>query len=35
MITKSTVEWYQFTCPRCQAQWVAHYEVGRFTDDAG
>jgi hypothetical protein len=35
MITESTVEWYRFTCPRCQAQWVAHYEVGRFTDDAG
>ena len=34
MITESTVEWYRFTCPRCQAQWVAHYEVGRFTDDA-
>lgn len=35
MITESTVEWYRFTCPRCQTQWVAHYEVDRFTDDAG
>ncbi len=35
MITESTVEWYRFTCPRCQTQWVAHYEVARFTDDAG
>ena len=35
MVTESTVEWYRFTCPRCQAQWVAHYEVASFTDDAG
>jgi hypothetical protein len=35
MITESAVEWYRFTCPRCLAQWVAHYEVRSFTDDAG
>lgn len=35
MITENAVEWYRFTCPRCQAQWVAHYEVRSFTDDAG
>jgi hypothetical protein len=35
MVTESTVEWYRFTCPRCRAQWVAHYEVASFTDDAG
>ena len=35
MITENAVEWYRFTCPRCLAQWVAHYEVTSFTDDAG
>ena len=35
MITESAVEWYRFTCPQCLTQWVAHYEVRSFTDDAG
>jgi hypothetical protein len=35
MIAGTAVEWYRFTCPQCLAQWVAHYEVRRYTDDAG
>ena len=29
MTLETAAEWYQFTCPRCQARWTGRYQVSR------